>query len=132
MNRTQLIVAIAVAFVVGSSMGLAAGVLVSRFAPPFGPGHGPGREGGPREVRREMLVTRLARSLDLEPGQRQRIDLVLQNARLEHAAVRESMKVGIERELTPEQLARWKQIESRIPSSVRRGGPPPPPDADRP
>jgi Spy/CpxP family protein refolding chaperone len=83
--------------------------------------------GGP-----ERMMPWLERTLDLSPAQRERIVAVLDRARHEQVAVRESVQVWIERELTPEQRERWKQMEERFEQS-RRGrwsrGPMPP---DRP
>src|SRR5262245_27062297 len=90
---------------------------------PFGPrfGHarwGPGRpfesrddhRGGPPGERREGgLLPVLERELDLTPAQRVRIVAQLDRARHQQAAVRESMQVWIERELTPEQRTRWRE-----------------------
>jgi hypothetical protein len=74
----------------------------------------------------------LERTLNLSPAQRERIVAVLDRARREQVAQRESVQVWIERELTPSQRERWKQMELRFERS-RRGrwsrGPMPP---DRP
>ena len=56
----------------------------------------------------------LERELDLSPAQRERIVAQLDRARRQQAVVRESTHVWIERELTPEQRARWKQMEERF------------------
>lgn len=143
MNRAPWIVAVAVSFLVGGSLGVTAGVLISRLAP-----HGEHRERGGRDERDERgerghghsegsgergrISERLQDDLDLTTVQRERIEIVLRRARLEHQAARESMKVQIRRELTPEQRARWKEIESRFPRPRREDGPLPPPDAGRP
>ncbi len=128
MNGTRgLVIATAAAFIVGCSAGLMGGILLMRFAAPapggpmFGLRHGPrppfvGR-GGPRP---EGVMPALERALDLTPAQRERIVLQLDRARRQQAAVRESMQVWIERELNPEQRARWKRMEERFERS-RRG-----------
>ena len=126
MNGTRgLVIATAAAFVVGCSVGLMGGMLFMRFV---GPGHGgpmfaraPGRPPFERRgPRHDGLMPMLERSLDLSPTQRERIVAQIDRARRQQAAVRESMQVGIERELTPEQRERWKQMEDRFERS-RRG-----------
>lgn len=151
MNGTRgLIIATAAAFIVGCSVGLMGGILFMRFAgpgphggpmfggmrgarPPFlerrGPG-GPGRpgiRGGP-----ERWIPWLERELDLSPGQHERIVAVLDRARKEQVAQRESLHVWIERELTPDQRARWKQMENRFERSRRGRGFRGPMQPDRP
>ena len=122
MNGTRgLMIATAAAFVVGCSVGLLGGMLFMHFMGPghFGPpfGHAPwGRppfeaRGGPHA---DGLMPMLERELDLSPQQRERIVAQLDRVRREQTAVRESMQVWIERELTPEQRARWKQMELRF------------------
>ena len=130
MNGTRgLLIATAAAFIVGCSVGLMGGILFMRFgaqgpherfmsggrrggAPPFE------RRGGPGPP--EGLLPMLGRELDLSPEQHGRILAQIDRARLQHGAVRESMHVWIERELTPEQRERWKKMEVRYERS-RRG-----------
>lgn len=137
-----LAIATAAAFIVGCSVGVMAGISFMRFGPPgshggpaFGGPRGPhpgvfgrgGLRGGP-----ERVMPWLEQTLNLSPAQRERLVAVLDRARREQLAQRESVQVWIERELTPEQRARWKQMEDRFERS-RRGrrsrGPMPP---DRP
>lgn len=136
MNGTRgLVIATAAAFIVGCSVGLMGGILFVHFVAPrlhgrsefgtergFGP---PGRGGrGP-----ERMLPELDRALSLTPEQHGRILTALDRARDEQVAVRESVHVWIERELTPEQRERWKQMEERF-ERTRRGrwsrGPMPP------
>ncbi|MEK7331073.1 MAG: hypothetical protein AAB113_09745 [Candidatus Eisenbacteria bacterium] len=148
-----LVIATAAAFIVGCSVGLMGGILFMRFAAPgphggpmfgamrgprppiFGQGGrggpggpgGPGMPGGP-----ERMMPWLERTLDLSPAQRERIVAVLDRARHEQVAVRESVQVWIERELTPEQRERWKQMEERFERSRRGRWPRGPMPPDRP
>lgn len=127
-----LVIATAAAFIVGCSVGLMGGIVFMRFAAPgpngermFGPMRGPrppflerggrGMAGGP-----ERMMPVLERALDLSPAQRERIVAVLDRARHHQVALRESVQVWIERELTPAQRERWKQMEQRFERS-RRG-----------
>ena len=127
-----LVIATAAAFIVGCSVGLMGGILFMRFAAPrphgepmFGAMRGArppffdrgerGMPGGP-----ERMMPGLERALDLSPAQRERIVAVLDRARHQQVAMRESVQVWIERELTPEQRERWKQMEERFERS-RRG-----------
>ena len=140
MNGTRgLIIATAAAFIVGCSVGLMGGILFMRFAGPSPGGpmfgamprggagfarRGPGGPGG-----RERMMPMLDRALNLTPEQHERIVAHLDRARRETATVRESMQVWIERELTPDQRTRWKQMENRFERSRRgrwpRGAMPP-------
>jgi hypothetical protein len=130
-----LVIATAAAFIVGCSAGLMGGILFMRFG---GPGHArDGRHGGrpPWSERRgpggpgreQRMVPMLERDLDLTPEQARRVEAHLDRARREHAAVRESVNTWIERELTPAQRERWKQMQTRFERERRgrRGGPPP-------
>ena len=129
-----LLIATAAAFIVGCSVGLMGGILFMRYGgpgshagwmpggtrggpPPFmrhrGPG-GPGHE--------ERMLPILERELGLSAEQRDRIVRQLDRARLEHGAVRDTMRAWIERELTPEQRERWKRMEERFERSRRGRG----------
>ena len=144
MNGTRgLVIATAAAFVVGCSVGLMDGILLLRFAAPFpgGPMFGHGRGPAPpfelrgerrRGPRAQGFMPALERALDLSPGQRERIVAHIDRARRGQAAVRESMQVWIERELTPEQRARWRQMEERFERSRRGRWFRPPRGFDRP
>lgn len=118
MNGTRgLLIATAAAFIVGCSVGLMGGILLMRFGP--GP-HGRDGRGGPRFERRigpgppEGMLPMLEDELDLTPDQRARILEKIDEARRKHGAVRESMRVWIGRELTPEQRERWKRMEEKF------------------
>lgn len=119
MNGTRgLLIATAAAFIVGCSVGLMGGILLMRF----GPGHhGPDeRRGGGRFERRmgpgppEGMLPMMEAELGLTSDQRARILEKIDEARREHGAVRESMRVWIGRELTPEQRERWNRMEERF------------------
>lgn len=142
-----LIIATAAAFIVGCSVGLMGGILFMRLgAPGVHPGFMAGRmhgrppshfgARGPRgpegERHQERMITHLERELDLTPAQRERIVAQLDRARESHAAVRESMQVWLERELTPAQHERWKQLEARFERSRRGPGSDDPPSPGRP
>lgn len=128
MNGTRgLVIATAAAFIVGCSVGLMGGILFMRFAGPWpgGPMFGAPR-GGPHAMMRrgpgraEWMMPKLDRALDLTPEQHERIVAHLDRARKQTVAVHESLQVWIERELTPEQAAKWKQMERQFERS-RRG-----------
>lgn len=139
-----LVIATTAAFIVGCSVGVMAGISFMRFGPPgyhdgptFGDPRGPrpgflGRGGPGLRGRPERVMPWLEQTLNLSPAQRERIVAVLDRARREQMAQRESVQVWIERELNPTQRERWKQMEARFERS-RRGrwsrGPMPP---DRP
>jgi hypothetical protein len=133
-NGTRgLIIATAAAFIVGCSVGLMGGIVFVHLVasrrhgpvvfegvrgggrPPFfgrgWPGPGPGGRDG--------MLPALDRALDLSPEQHERLITVLDRARHEHEVVRDSMHVWIERELTPAQRERWRQMEDRYVRSRR-------------
>lgn len=130
-----LLIATAAAFIVGCSVGLIGGILFIRFAapgphggfraggmpggpPPYFAGRPRGRDGRSHE---ERMLPFLEREIGLTPDQRERIVAQIDRARDQHVAVRESMKVWLERELTPAQRERWKQVEERM--GLPRHGP---------
>lgn len=129
MNGTRgLLIATAAAFIVGCSVGLMGGILFMRFgvAGPHGGYRSGGRGWGPPPFERrggpgrsEGMLPMMARELDLSPEQHDRILRQIDRARQQHGAVRESLHVWIERELTPEQRDRWKQMEERFERSHR-------------
>jgi hypothetical protein len=80
----------------------------------FAPGGPPGAPG------HLSLLHRLARELDLTPEQHARVLRVLERTRDEHVAQRESVRVRIERELTPAQRERWRELEDRYRRSWQR------------
>jgi len=127
-----LLIAIAASFIVGCSVGLMGGIVFSRFVghpgPPFGR-HGPPPTFERRvpgwPSRGERMFTYMSREIDLSPEQRKRLEAVIDNARRQHQAVRDSMQAALDRELTPAQRARWKQLETEMGMRRRREGPPP-------
>ena len=129
MNPTRgLIIAMAAAFLVGTSTGLVAGIALMRFGlhepPPFSmmppwmhgaprlpPGPpGPPEPPGPGHL---MLLHHLEDQLGLTAAQRERVMDILERVRDEREAERESVHVRIERELTPEQRRRWRDLQDR-------------------
>ena len=123
-----LVIAIVAAFIVGCSIGMVGGIVFARFVlhPPHfavgfrGPGAGgPGRPGGPHG--HGPMLDMLERSLDLKPDQRARIERILEESGRGYAVVRESTHAAIERELTPDQRDRWRQVEERFLRERRRG-----------
>jgi len=131
-----LVIAILASLVVGVSAGMVAGILIMRLAeprlamfpamrPPF---FRPGLPGDPlSDAGRRVLIDRLEDALELRDEQRVRVMAVLESARVEREAARESVRVRIERELTPTQRERWRALESRYRRLFReRAGPPGP------
>lgn len=142
-----VLIAAGAAFIVGCSVGLMGGILFMRSALPGSHGKylsGGMRGGypqhfgsrgprGPEGARhQERMISHLERELDLTPAQRERIVAQLDAARAGHAAVRESMQVWLERELTPGQHERWKKMEARFERSRRGSGSRGSGSADRP
>jgi hypothetical protein len=141
MNGTRgLVIAIVATFVVGLSVGLVSGILLMRFAGPHGPRFarmpaggtemrmdredGPGGpEGRGRRMgapgRSRTILPFLERALDLTPPQREQIREVLDRARAEHEAERESTRVAIQRLLTEKQRAQWRALEERYQETWR-------------
>jgi Spy/CpxP family protein refolding chaperone len=132
-SRNLAVVAVVAAFFIGCSAGLIGGVALARFVGPHSP-RAEWREGGRGRMpgRESMLVPRLAQALDLTDAQRVKIEALFERARHDHEAVRDSVRAAIERELTPEQLSRWRKIESRFPRSPRGPALEPPGDRERP
>jgi len=129
-ERRNLIIAIVVAFVFGIAGGMI-GTLGTIAAmhhggrPVFSHGERIDREGGPRGGRirgergRPSPERMIFRQLDLTDEQRTRIEEILDSARPRYAAVRESTRAEIDRVLTPEQRAKWKELEERFPARRR-------------
>ena len=136
MTRQAFVIALVVAFIAGCAGGVVSGVLLVRMMTPhgaFADTRGPGGPGAPDTSRaHRTLVQRLDDALDLTPAQHERIDTLYVRSRRRQMATRDSLRVAIEHELTPQQLERWHQIEAQFPRSSRRGGPPPPPPGGRP
>jgi hypothetical protein len=145
-----LIIATAAAFIVGCSVGLIGGVLFVHLVAPrlhrsamferihgHGPGlfgrGGPGEPGGPGSPGgHERMLPVLERALDLTPAQQQRVLAALDRGRTAQGAVRESVHVWIEHELTPDQRERWKRMEERFERSRSGSWPHEPWPGDRP
>jgi hypothetical protein len=151
MTRNGWLIALAAAFLVGCSAGVMGGILFARFVlhpqhAPFmapmhmgGPGadHGPGPGGpggpggpdgppGPGGPQRHLA--HLSQALGLSDQQRARIAPLLEQSRGQFEALRDSLEARISRELTPEQRARWQQMQRELPGRGARRGPWPRPD----
>lgn len=124
MSRTAIVIALVAAFLLGASLGLTSGILLTIFH------HRPsdvtwfGRAPGMRErgefgrsdrrvLRGVMVLPRLSAALDLTDEQEKRIRPLLEEAHRSMGAARDSLRVRIERELTPEQRERWRRLEAR-------------------
>jgi hypothetical protein len=112
--RSQLVMAMVAAFLFGISGGALGGFAVStlmqrqhRGGPP--PGHRIMRFqlGGP-------MTRDMARQLDLSPQQLERVHAILSASGERYAAVRESTRSAIERELTPKQREEFRRLEKRF------------------
>ncbi len=115
-----LMIAIIASLVVGISGGLVAGIVIMRYAGPWRIGPPPPRPpfflpgGDPMaDDGRRVLIARLEDELELSGTQRARVMEVLEDARVAREAARESVRVRIERELTPEQRQHWRDLEIR-------------------
>ena len=128
-----LMIAIVAAFIVGCSAGMVGGILFARVAR-RPEAHMRGRPPRPGEAPRERtpMMERIERTLELEPGQRLRIERVLEESRKGYAVVRESAHAAVERELRPDQIERWRQAEERYLRERRRDSGRPPWRGDRP
>jgi hypothetical protein len=132
-----LIIAVAASFIVGCSVGLMGGIVFTHLvghgpgfgrggAPPFMERRGPGGPGGPE--RRERMFTYMSRKMGLSPEQSKRIEALIDQARRQHEAVRESTEAALDRELTPEQRVRWRELEKEMGMRRHGGREGPPPD----
>jgi Spy/CpxP family protein refolding chaperone len=128
-ERRNLLIAVVVAFVFGVSGGLVGALgAVSYFHRHGGPSrylHGPDRPGDPavrgrpRRGGRPGMERVLHRELGLSETQRRQVERILDDARPRYAAVRESTHAEILRVLTPEQQAKWRELEDRLPGRRR-------------
>ena len=139
MDRRIVTLALIAACASTLALGLVGGVLVARLAARGGlPGRAPRFEraitppdGPPLEL--------LGRTLDLTPEQHTRIASLIDSSRHELRATRDSLRVRIERELTPAQRERWRAWTRRAPrppfrrwDGPREGAPPGPPEEGEP
>ena len=129
MSRKALVVALVAAFFAGCAGGVVSGVVLVRMLGPHGTFGAHDRSAHRRDG---QFLPRLTEALSLTPAQHDRIDTLLVRARRSQTATRESLRVAIASELTPEQLEKWHRIEAQFPRSSRRGGPPPPGSGERP
>jgi hypothetical protein len=121
-SRKAFVIALVAAFLAGCAGGVVSGVVLVRFGP-----HGMfGDRGRPSGGQHGQFLPRLTEALSLTPAQHDRLDTLFVRARRSQMATRESLRVAIEAELTPQQLEKWHRIEAKFPRSSRRGGAPPP------
>jgi len=111
-SRGGLIIAMLSALLFGATVGLLGGVAFTRCVldrPGAGAFAGSwGRRPAPMPG---LLMLRLERELKLSDAQRHQIQEVLDHARSEFGAARDSTRARLERVLTPEQQTRWHQME---------------------
>jgi hypothetical protein len=112
MNRAAVVMMIVAAALVGASIAIVCGVAYEhhvRSGPRGGwMHHGAGPGGRPPL---EQVLPRLARELDLTPGQIERIRPRVVESQKQFEAARESLRSRIEVELTPAQRQRWHDME---------------------
>ena len=133
MNRPTLILALVSALCLGSAFGFMGGVVFSRYHLSHHDGRrdferGPrfGRRGGERGVPSPRnILPHLQRMLDLTPEQSAAIRVEIEGTRGEFARVRDSLHARIERHLTPQQRATWREAmaRERNPGDPRGRGP---------
>ena len=128
MSRRATVIGFAVVLVLGLSLGFNAGLLFTHhFGRPAGPPRGfAGRPGppfaGPRGGAPGLPpLDHLVRVLDLDDGQRERIRAHIDATRPRMRAVHDSLRAAIESELTPGQLARWRELQPRRRMSPGQG-----------
>jgi hypothetical protein len=145
-GRGGLAIAVVAALIVGFSLGLVAGITFMRFGPPvhapFGlavapdgaPAPGPGAPlmGPGHRMNPGPMLRRLVHELDLTDVQQARIHQILERAHSQQAATRDSTHAAIERELTPAQRARWRELELRFQTTWRGRSGHPLPEHGRP
>lgn len=154
MTRASIIIALVATFLIGASLGLMGGILFAGHQPHLRrqgwPGAGP-RMGAPRfpglrggdpdrrVLRERQVLPHLKSELNLDDQQVERIRVLLDDAHESMGAARESLRVRIERVLTPEQRERWSKLEAKRryveapgkPGLGPPGGPPPGPEDER-
>ena len=126
-GRRGLIVVVLASLITGSAVGLVCGILFARSV--FlggGPWHRMARE-APRAEPPPIPLMMLRRRLDLTHEQTERVREELHRTREQFEAVRESLSARIERELTPEQRARWRAMRRNFPEPGTPRGPLPAP-----
>lgn len=123
MNRGALALLVLSVALGALALGLVAGTLVGRAGWRTG-WHGPGswRRHGPAGPSARIVVPRLGAELGLSPAQQDSVRADIERTRSEFQAVRESLRARIERHLTAEQRARWRELlRERHPGET--GGP---------
>jgi hypothetical protein len=133
-----LVLAVAAAALFGAACGVLGGIGVVHFVARHHPGaltrflHGGPPPMGPREGRFGPPISRLERGLHLSETQRTRIESEVERTRVESRALRESLRVRIERELTPEQRSRFRALAPPPDEPGPEHGPWPRPDRAEP
>lgn len=154
MNRPAVVLALVATFLIGVSLGVLSGFFLStafhRPPPRFagmrergfgGPGMRERAEGsvGRVRLRHTLVMPRLREALDLSDEQVATIAPLVDEAHRAMGAARESLRVRIERVLSPGQRERWRELETRrgYPGEPRgplgrTNRPRPGPEGDRP
>jgi Spy/CpxP family protein refolding chaperone len=109
-SKRELVIAVTAALVIGLALGIMAGMLGARYMSGM-PGHG---HHGPMGMGGPAPLARLERALDLSPAQADSIEAIFDRARARFEARRDSIRSEIDAQLTPEQRAKWKQMESKF------------------
>jgi len=128
-SRTAIVIALVATFLIGASLGLMGGILFSmtRHRPPVpfwvesGRGSGLFHRGRPAvppggdraEARSARILRRMRDSLDLTDAQVAQIRPLIEEAHQSMGAARDSLRVRIDRVLTPEQRDRLRRLEAR-------------------
>lgn len=116
MNRAAIIMMVVVAALVGASAAIVVGVAYEHHIRQGPRGGWMRRDEGMRPYAGgrpplEQVLPRLARSLNLSPEQIERIRPKVIESQKQFEAARESLRIRIIIELTPEQRRRWQEME---------------------
>jgi len=113
--RSQLVVAMIAAFLFGISGGAIGGFAVSTLMQQHQRWDGRPPRGGRHPIMRfeigGPMARDLERQLDLTPAQSERFRVILMESGPRYAAVRESTRAAMERELTPKQREKFREME---------------------
>lgn len=134
MNRPTLILALVSALCLGGAFGFMGGVVFTHYHLRHHDGRddfergrrfgrrgpdGPGDRGVPSP---RNILSHLQRMLDLTPEQSEAIRKEIEGTRGEFARVRDSLHTRIERHLTPQQIATWREAMARERNPGEPGG----------
>lgn len=143
MSRKAIVISLVAMFLSGAALGLMGGIFFSHdmharamggpmgphggmlreFGPPDGPGRVLGGRGAADRDPLDKVLPRLTRMLELTPEQVARLEPKVRESRQQFGAVRESLHARIESELTPEQIARWREMRRHMPNPGEPRGP---------